>query len=339
MDCNKFVDFTARFIVIILQFFFFVNQRMLLRTFRRTFSTQSGINLSTLGRLFQYNKSWLLIGLTGTASYCTMNQIFKEARAEEKSLPMNPKEFLEFPLKEKIPVTHNTAVYRFLLPSPEQKLDLPVASFILAAAEIPGEEKAVVRPYTPITYDEQGYFDLMIKSYPTGKLSKSFGELKPGDKMKFKGPNGKITYKANMKKEIGMIAGGTGITPMLQILHEITKNPDDHTAVTVIFGNQSSNDILLKDNLDEITKKNKNVKVHFIIDKPEEKWQGQVGYITDDYAKKLLPPPSKDTLIFVCGPPPMMEAISGSKTPKFEQGELKGVLKRLGYNEDQVYKF
>lgn len=142
-----------------------------------------------------------------------------------------------------------------------------------------------------------------------------------------------------MKKQIGMIAGGSGITPMLQVIHEITKNPNDKTEVTLVFGNLTSADILLKDRIDEIAKKHKNVKVHYIIDKPEPNWNGPVGYITDDFAKKVLPPPSNDTLIFVCGPPPMMEAISGNKTPKFEQGELKGALKRLGYNEEQVFKF
>jgi len=109
--------------------------------------------------------------------------------------------------------------------------------------------------------------------------------------------------------------------------------------VTLIFGNLTSADILMKDKIDAITAKHKNVKVHYIIDKPEEKWTGAVGYITDDFAKKVLPPPSKDSLIFVCGPTPMMEAISGNKTPKYEQGELKGVLKRLGYTEEQVFKF
>jgi len=237
-----------------------------------------------------------------------------------------------------VPVTHNTQIYRFALPSPEQTLSLPVASYILISADIPGEEKPVVRPYTPISYDEKGYFDLMIKTYPNGKVSKMFPQLHPGDKIKVKGPNRKIEYKPNMKKQIGMLAGGSGITPMLQLLHEITKNPDDHTEVTVVFGNLSPNDILLKDRLDGYAKKHKNVKVHYIVDKGDANWQGQVGYITDEYAKKVLPPPSNDALIFVCGPKPMMDAISGDKTPKYEQGELKGVLKRLGYTEEQVFK-
>jgi len=52
--------------------------------------------------------------------------------------------------------------------------------------------------------------------YPTGVMSKHMGELKVGDTLDIKGPFPKIPYKPNMKKTIGMVAGGTGITPMLQ---------------------------------------------------------------------------------------------------------------------------
>jgi cytochrome-b5 reductase len=48
-------------------------------------------------------------------------------------------------------------------------------------------------------------------------MSKHLGELKVGDTLDFKGPLPKYPYKANTKKHVGMIAGGTGITPMLQV--------------------------------------------------------------------------------------------------------------------------
>ena len=44
-------------------------------------------------------------------------------------------------------------------------------------------------------------------------------------------------------------------------------------------------------------------------------------------------------MIFVCGPPPMMKAISGDKAPDYTQGPVGGALKDLGYSEDMVYKF
>lgn len=41
-------------------------------------------------------------------------------------------------------------------------------------------------------------------------------------------------------KSVGMIAGGTGITPMLQVIRAIMKDPDDHTVCHLLFANQVS---------------------------------------------------------------------------------------------------
>jgi cytochrome-b5 reductase len=55
----------------------------------------------------------------------------------------------------------------------------------------------------------RGHFDLMVKVYPEGKMSKHIGDLKEGDLLDFKGPIMKLPYEPNMKKKIGMIAGAT----------------------------------------------------------------------------------------------------------------------------------
>ena len=67
--------------------------------------------------------------------------------------------------------------------------------------------------------------------------------------MKFRGPKGNFAYSANMARRIGMIAGGTGITPMLQIIKAIARGRrnGDKVVVDLIFANVSFDDILLKD--------------------------------------------------------------------------------------------
>jgi cytochrome-b5 reductase len=59
-------------------------------------------------------------------------------------------------------------------------------------------------------------------------------------------------YEANMCKYIGMIAGGTGITPMLQIVNAVLKNPNDVTRVSLIFANVAESDILCRKELDKL---------------------------------------------------------------------------------------
>ncbi|KAK9819356.1 hypothetical protein WJX74_009690 [Apatococcus lobatus] len=244
----------------------------------------------------------------------------------------------------------NTNRYRFSLPDPNQEVGLPVASCLVTRAAIgsekeDGSRKFVIRPYTPTSpKDAKGYFDLVIKVYPQGNMSKHIGDLKEGDVLECKGPIEKFAYKPNMKKAIGMIAGGSGITPMLQVASEVLRNPQDKTEVSLIFANQTEQDIILREEIDAMADKHKNFKVHYTIDKvadggPPEGWKGSVGYVTKEMAKANIPPPSDDNLILVCGPPPMYKALSGEKAKDKSQGELTGMLKDMGYTEKQVYKF
>ena len=64
-----------------------------------------------------------------------------------------------------------------------------------------------------------------------------------GDTLEFKGPILKLPYKANEYEHIGMVAGGTGITPMLQVVDEVLANPADKTKISLVFGNQSEADM------------------------------------------------------------------------------------------------
>ncbi|XP_021276235.1 NADH-cytochrome b5 reductase-like protein [Herrania umbratica] len=251
--------------------------------------------------------------------------------------------WIEFKLQDTARVSHNTQLFRFSF-DPTAKLGLDVASCILTRAPLgqdaEGKTQYVIRPYTPISDpDAKGYFDLLIKVYPEGKMSQHFASLKPGDVVEVKGPIEKLRYSPNMKKHIGMIAGGTGITPMLQVIEAILKKPDDNTQVSLLFANVSPDDILLKQKLDILAASHPNLKVFYTVDNPSKNWKGGAGYISKDMVTKGLPGPGEDTLILVCGPPGMMKHISGGKAKDYSQGELTGILKELGYTEQMVYKF
>lgn len=283
-------------------------------------------------------------GISAYYFYCSPNMGYLDQINEEAGpkYALNPDKWIEFKLQEKAQASHNTQLFRFSF-DPDAKLGLHVASCIITRApngqNAEGKTKYVIRPYTPISDpDAKGYFDLLIKVYPEGKMSQHFASLKPGDVVEMKGPIEKFRYSPNMKKHIGMIAGGSGITPMLQVIDAILKNPDDNTQVSLLYANVSPDDILLKKKLDILAASNPNLKVFYTVDNPTKDWLGGQGYISKEVAVKGLPSPADDSLILVCGPPGMMKHISGEKKDR-AQGELSGILKELGYSEDMVYKF
>lgn len=252
----------------------------------------------------------------------------------------DPQNFKKYKLLKVEQLTPNTSLFRFALPRPDMTADLPVASCIVTKAPIGEDGKAVIRPYTPTSSpDAKGHFDLVVKVYPTGVMSKHFGTLKPGDELECKGPIMKLKYEPNMKKAIGMVAGGTGITPMLQVMDEIARNPNDKTDVTLVFANVTEKDIILKEHIDTLVAKHPNIKVHYVLDKPPMFWRGGSGFITADMLKAHLPAPGPESMVFVCGPPGLMESVSGNKAKDYTQGEVAGHLKALGYTKEMVFKF
>ncbi|VEU21825.1 DEKNAAC102334 [Brettanomyces naardenensis] len=230
-------------------------------------------------------------------------------------------------------VSKNTAIYRFKLDKEYETLSIPVGQHLACRFSI--DDKDEIRYYTPISnqYDE-GFFDIMVKSYPNGKVSKQFAGLQVGDKVDFKGPVGRISYEKNVADEIYMVAGGSGITPMLQVLAAIITTPEDLTKVSLLYANETENDILLKGELDELAQKYANFKVSYTLTHPPKNWDGKVGYVTKEMLKEFLPEPSGDRRVFVCGPMKMKEAILKYTE---ELGWEKGVLQSGG--EDQVFCF
>ena len=75
-----------------------------------------------------------------------------------------------FYLAHRTPVSSNTVLFRFALPSSLQRVGLPVGKHMLLRC-LDSEGKVVSRPYTPVSADEDlGHFDLLVKLYPTGKM-------------------------------------------------------------------------------------------------------------------------------------------------------------------------
>ncbi|KZS93136.1 ferredoxin reductase-like C-terminal NADP-linked domain-containing protein [Sistotremastrum niveocremeum HHB9708] len=241
--------------------------------------------------------------------FCTVGYVILKFGMPARRPVLDPHQFKEFTLAEKIPISPNTALYRFSLERESDVLGLPIGQHVSVGAEIDGKE--IVRSYTPTSSDDDmGYFDLVVKSYEKGNISRYLGLIKVGQKVRVKGPKGQFQYSKHLTKSIGMIAGGTGITPMLQIIRQALKDPYDFTKLSLIYANVNEEDILLKFELDELVDANREqFKVYYVLNNPPANWKGGAGFVTKEQIKEYLPGPSSDMKLLMCGPPPMMTAM------------------------------
>ncbi|KAI9923074.1 hypothetical protein PsorP6_000255 [Peronosclerospora sorghi] len=279
--------------------------------------------------------------LTGGVSMLAILSISSYAHCEETKQPkvaLSPKEFRSFTVRKVESLNHNTKRITFDLPTSEHEMGITTPSCLMARAKVNG--KTVARPYTPTNVNEEkGFLELVVKGYPQGKLSKNIVHLKEGDSIDMKGPFPKFNYFPNRYKIIGMIAGGTGITPMLQLIKTICRNPEDHTEIVLVYCSVSEDDIILREEVEAMMYLYPQFTVVHVLSNPSAEWQGLTGFVSKEMLEKYMPQPSDDNLVCVCGPPPMMYHVSGDKAKDRSQGELQGLLKELNYTSTQVFKF
>jgi len=258
----------------------------------------------------------------------------KKKTALRRGMPYTP-----FKLVEKVSVTHNTRRFKIALQTPNTVLGLPIGNhFSLRFFDDDGSE--VIRSYTPVSSDDEvGYVELVIKIYEDGKMGQYLDHLNIGDHIDIMGPKGFIHYdspshiiltKPRAKgsfvfQTLNMIAGGTGLTPMYQIIQQIIKDNKDETKVKMIYGNITDDDILCRSDLQKM-RKVRNIDIIFTLDQPPSGWQEEAGYVTSTMIEKHLAPPEQEPVTLVCGPPPMMRAVIAT-------------LKKMNYPTERIMSF
>ncbi|KAE9400960.1 cytochrome-b5 reductase [Gymnopus androsaceus JB14] len=294
--------------------------------------------------------------IAGLGGYYYLNQSGKTVALQEKS-PLDPENFKDFKLKKIVPYNHNTSEFIFELPNNEASL-LPVASCLVVKSSDPealkdDKGKPIIRPYTPVSdANHKGELTLLIKKYETGVVSKHIHSLK-GDTLAIQGPYPTFPYTVNEFDEIALIGGGSGMqvpillpslslsTPLYQIITHALSNASNRTKFTLLFSNVTEADILLKSELEALKKKYPTkFDVVYVLDNPPPSWTGASGYVSKEIIQQHIAPASlaEKVKVFVCGPPGQVTALAGKKAG-MKQGELGGILKELGYTEDQVHKF
>ncbi|ELA40901.1 uncharacterized protein VICG_02041 [Vittaforma corneae ATCC 50505] len=234
---------------------------------------------------------------------------------------------------EKRHMTHNTFFMKV-----ESDEDLPQAkvSFHVLVFDDRGQRK----PYSPL-YVSKRHIAFAIKVYPEGTLSTYLCNKSVNDTITVSEAVQVRENRLNEFRNVLMIAGGTGVTPMFQLLREHILSGINATDFTLLFLNRTDKDVFLQSELETLKKKsNGKLQIIHIFSQGTEFPDSQ--HISGTLTKDMLLTVIRSKMfefVYICGPPSLYDSFSGRKKSKTEQGELTGVLKEVGYTERNVYKF
>lgn len=168
-------------------------------------------------------------------------------------------------------------------------------------------------------------------------MSQLIKELKVNDMVDWKGPFGDFSYQPNQFHELVMLACGTGIAPMIQVINTVLSNENDFTKILLLYSSRTQHDILLKSTIDEFSGYWNFQVTHFLSQSSKESIKNDKGLICYNdsvkfgridllHLKSSLPEDFGKSRVLVCG------------TKSFEKDMIKYLLE-LGLKQDRLHRF
>ena len=184
---------------------------------------------------------------------------------------------------------------------------------------VPGVGEAVFSISSSPT--NEGFKEFSIKR--VGVLTIHLHNMEEGAKLTVRGPYGKPfpVDEGLLGKDLLFIAGGIGLAPLRSVIRYTFDNRDKYGSIDIVYGARSKADLVFLQELKSVWPKKPNARVYTTIDRPEEGWDGHVGFVPS-YLEELAPDTRKTAII--CGPPVMIKYA------------LEALVK-LGFKKEQVY--
>jgi len=166
---------------------------------------------------------------------------------------------------------------------------------------------------------------LVVRIVPGGIASTYLHSLHEGEEITFTGPYGEFRLSEDPETEIVLVGGGCGMAPLKNIIYTIYERWPERKCY-LFFGARTTRDIFYYDEYKALAAKHPNLKIFYALSDPlqeDEKWDGETGFVHLTVDKQLTQNGAKRQA-FLCGPPPMIDAVIE-------------VLKGKGMKEEQIF--
>jgi ferredoxin-NADP reductase len=200
--------------------------------------------------------------------------------------------------------TYNVKSFRFRI---KEDVVFKPGQFFFVTIKVDGEEKTNHFSFSN-SPTEKGYVEF-TKRITDSEFSQALERLNTGDWARLKMPFGSFTFEGEYKK-IAFLSGGIGITPIRSIC-KFTTDMRLTTDIVLIYSNNTEEDVIFKEDLDNMQKVNKNLHIVYTLTSPdidEQAWQGRTGYIDDRMVREEIPD-FNERVFYICGPPKMVESL------------------------------
>ena len=144
---------------------------------------------------------------------------------------------------------------------------------------------------------------------PGGIASTYLHSLKQNDSVTFTGPFGEWRLSEDPESELVCVGGGVGMAPMKSIIYSLYDRWPERTC-WFFLGCRGTDDIFYLDEFKKLQAVHPNFHLHYALSdmKPDQVWDGEKGFIHLAVDKYLQQKPQRQA--FLCGPPPMIEAVT-----------------------------
>ncbi len=151
--------------------------------------------------------------------------------------------------------------------------------------------------------------DMTIKEL--GDFTATVGNVAPGEVVYLDGPYGAFSID-RYKQAPGyvFIAGGIGITPFMSMLRTLSDRGDPRPLL-LIYASKNWEDVTFREEIEGL-KERLNLRLVHVLEDPPEDWRGEKGMVDQDLLSRHLPKLADLQEYFICGPPPMMDAVKNS---------------------------
>ena len=170
--------------------------------------------------------------------------------------------------------------------------------------KVPGSEQS--RAYSFSSLQKDGEVSFLIRNVPGGLMSSFLTNLaKAGDRMTLAGPLGSF-YLRPIQRPLLLLAGGTGLAPFTAMLEKIAEQGSEHP-LHLIYGVTNDFDLVELDRLQAFAARIPNFTFSACVANPDSQYPHK-GYVTQHIEPGHLN--QGDVDVYLCGPPPMVEAVS-----------------------------